>query len=328
MLALILAAGFFWYSLRGIDWHQVRTIVGQARPALFVAAMFLTSTALFLRALRWRLLLNAAGEVTVGTAVQATAAGYFGNNFLPARGGELIRTFMISARSTLAPAHVLATAISERIADALILVMVVAICLPMVPDRPAWLVRASAIFALGAGAGIVLLAVLPAARRRWPGTPPWKIIDQAIEGIRAFHDAGRVARFGAFSLVIWTLDACSVVLTGRALRLDVPLRAGFLLNASLGLGSALPSTPGYVGIFQAVAVTILPLFGLSRTDAMAFILVAQALGYVVIGVSGAAAIVQYRRARRTRSTETAAQPSSSVTAASETPRPRANPGGS
>jgi spermidine synthase len=69
----------------------------------------------------------------------------------------------------------------------------------------------------------------------------------------------------------------------------------FLLIAALGLASALPSTPGYVGIYQFVAVTVLPPFGLSRTDAIAYILVAQALAYVVIGFWGSIGLLQYRR---------------------------------
>ena len=65
----------------------------------------------------------------------------------------------------------------------------------------------------------------------------------------------------------------------------------------MGLGSALPSTPGYVGIYQFVAVTVLTPFGFSRTDAIAYILVAQALGYVVIGIWGSIGLLKYRRSR-------------------------------
>jgi uncharacterized membrane protein YbhN (UPF0104 family) len=72
----------------------------------------------------------------------------------------------------------------------------------------------------------------------------------------------------------------------------------FLLMAGLGLGSALPSTPGYVGIYQFVAVRVLTPFGFSRTDAIAYILVAQALSYVVIGLWGSVGLWHYRRARR------------------------------
>ncbi len=66
----------------------------------------------------------------------------------------------------------------------------------------------------------------------------------------------------------------------------------FILLAALGLASALPSTPGAVGIFQLVAVTILIPFGFSRDSALAYILVAQAGGYFVITVWGTIGIWQ------------------------------------
>jgi len=73
------------------------------------------------------ILLNAEGVVSIGSAFWATAAGYLGNNFLPARAGELVRTFMIASREGLANAYVLATAVSERVADAVALVTVAAV---------------------------------------------------------------------------------------------------------------------------------------------------------------------------------------------------------
>ena len=52
----------------------------------------LLAVTLFLRAMRWRILLRAEADVSVGAAFWATSAGYFGNSFLPARAGELVRT--------------------------------------------------------------------------------------------------------------------------------------------------------------------------------------------------------------------------------------------
>ena len=57
---------------------------------LAVAAAIGAAT-LFLRACRWRVLLNAQERQRAG-GILATSAGYFGNNFLPARAGELVRT--------------------------------------------------------------------------------------------------------------------------------------------------------------------------------------------------------------------------------------------
>ena len=304
-LALVL----LYYSLRGIDWGQVARVVSGAAPGRLALAAFLGTATLFLRAWRWRILLNAEGSVRIGTAFWATAAGYFGNNFLPARAGELVRTYMISARSGLDSAYVLATALSERAADAVALVIISAVVVLTLPRPPAWLAGAArpfALLALVAALGIAFVPFLGPHLRtvleRAPLPDGWRarlivMMEHGLRGMRAFHDARRLSGFLALTVVIWCLDALGATVTAGALGLSLPLPAAFLLMASLGLGSALPSTPGYVGIYQFVAVTVLGPFGFSRSDAIAYILVAQALGYVVIGVWGSMGIMRYRRAR-------------------------------
>lgn len=306
----VLAAVLLYYSLRGIDWSQVGHTVSGAEPGGLVLATSLGTAALFIRACRWRILLNAEGRVNVATAFWATAAGYFGNNFLPARAGELVRSFMISSASGLDGAYVLATALAERAADAVALVVISAIVLFTLPDPPQWLSGAARPFALLAVIGALGIALLPflgsagrTAIERAPVPHAWRprlieMMEHALGGLRAFHDTRRFSGFLALTVVIWCVDALGAVIAADALGLPMPFAAAFLLIASLGLGSALPSTPGYVGIYQFVAVTVLGPFGFSPSDAIAYILVAQALNYVVIGFWGSLGIMRYRRARR------------------------------
>ena len=68
-----------------------------------------------------------------------------------------------------------------------------------------------------------------------------------------------------------------------------------MLLTALGLGSALPSTPGYLGVYQFAAVTVLTPFGFSRDAALAYILVAQALGYAVVLALGLPGLYRLRR---------------------------------
>jgi hypothetical protein len=267
----------------------------------------MVTVALFLRAFRWRILLTAEAPVGVSTAFWATSAGYFGNNFLPARAGELVRTFMISSRCGLNSAYVLATALSERVADAIALVVISALVLLTLPAQPGWLANSARPFAILGLSGALIIAVLPRmeslARRllqRLPlpdGLRPKLIhfMEHGLRGIRAFHDGKRLTAFLTLTIVIWCMDAAGTVIGGRALGLTIPLPVAFLLIAGLGLGSALPSTPGYVGVYQFVAVSVLTPFGFSRTQAIGYILVAQALQYAVIGLWGAVGFLQYRR---------------------------------
>ena len=305
----LIAAALLYYSLRGVDWSQVGALFTRASPWPLLLASGIASMTLFLRALRWRILLVAGGEVTVATAFWATAAGYLGNNFLPARAGEIIRTAAISARTRLSPAFVLATALAERIADAVALILISAIVLLIIPAPPGWMrgaARSAALIGLIGGALIAVLPFLQFAVRGIAGRLPlsepardWLIAAavHALDGLRTFHDPARVAAFVGVTIVIWYLDALGSVLAASALGLTMTLPVAFLLIAGLSVGSALPSTPGYVGIYQFVAVTVLTPFGFTRSDAIAFILLAQAMMYVVIGAWGGVALLRIRPRR-------------------------------
>jgi len=101
-IALALAGVLLYYSLRGIDWHQVWSTLATTQLNYIGFMLIVTTTSLFLRAVRWRVLLQAGGPVSIATAFWATCAGYFGNNYLPARAGELVRTMMVDAEAGLA----------------------------------------------------------------------------------------------------------------------------------------------------------------------------------------------------------------------------------
>lgn len=305
LAASLLAAALLYFSLRGIDWRSVWNLLQGAKPAYLAVACAVSTLSLFLRAVRWRVLLRSEGPVTVPDAFWATCAGYFGNNFLPARAGELIRSYMIQSGSGLSGAYVFTTALSERVADAITLVGISALALLLLPQQQGWLAHAAKPFTVVCGCALLGLALAP----RFAFVGDWvidrlaprpireklhAILDHIIRGIRAFHDGRRLAAFGAMTVLIWSNDAVFIMLAARAIDLKIELMVAYLLLAGLGLASALPSTPGYVGIYQFVAVSLLVPFGMSRTDAVAYILLAQALPYLVVGGWGAVGFWKFR----------------------------------
>ncbi len=278
-----------------------------AQLGLVGLCVIMSTFAVFLRALRWRVLLNSEGDVSVGPAFWATTAGYFGNNFLPARAGELIRTLMISSRYGLSKTFVFTTAMSERMVDAIVLVSVSAAVLLTLPARPAWIDTAVRPFAVLGACGVIAIAVLPLLEKFWRNVvtrlpvASWlrekllHALEQILRGIRTFHKPAQLFGFLGLTVVIWMLDAFTTVVGAQALGIAITIPLAFLLIAGLGLGSALPSTPGYVGIYQFVAVSVLVPFGISRTAAIAFIIFYQVLQYVVITCWGFIAFWQFRR---------------------------------
>lgn len=306
VFALTLAGVLLYYSLRGIDWSQVWLTLETTRLSYLGLMLILGTGSLVLRALRWRVLLKSGGPVGVATAFWATCAGYFGNNYLPARAGELVRTMMVDREAGLGRTFVLTTALSERIVDAITLVFVSSLVLLTLPTRPGWYGPAAKPFAIVGICGALAIAILPRLERLWkyllaraPVPERWRekvmhILEQILFGLRAFHDWRRLLLFMILTAVIWSLDAIGFIMGGRSVGISLTLPMAFLLISGLGLGSALPSTPGYVGIYQFVAVEVLTPFGFSRASVIAYMLLVQVLQYVSTGIWGLLALWRFR----------------------------------
>jgi len=307
VLALLLAAVLLYYSLRGAEWGRVWQTIAGADWRYLALATALVVLSSFWRALRWRILLNAGARFSIPTVFWAMMAGYLGNNLLPARAGEFIRSYLISRRSSLSKTYVLTTALGERLSDVIALVLSSSIVLLGLEPKPRWMADISRTMAIVAGAGAAAIAVLPHSGGLVKGilnrVPlPAKVRDfllrlaeQILEGLRAFHDWGRFAGFVFLTAVIWTSDSFGAIIGMRALGLAISFPVALLLITGLGLGSALPSTPGYVGIYQFVAVTVLAPVGIAKDQALAFILIYQALGYAIVQTLGFTGLYRLQR---------------------------------
>lgn len=310
----ILLAGFFlYYAVRGVQWAAVGTAIAGARWQYVVIAAGFTCFALLLRALRWRILLNAEGAFDVRTVFCANMAGYLGNSFLPARAGEVVRSVLISSQSRLTRTYVLTTALSERVMDVIALVLAGSLAILSVSPKPHWLGTASWTMTAMAAAGAITMALLPRmsplVRRVLVRLPlprdlgAWlaRLVEQIVLGLGAFHDPGRFTKFVLLTCAVWLSDACGTIVGGAALGLHISMPAAMLVLAGLGFGAALPAAPGSIGIYQFAMVSTLGLFGIGRDEALAFALVSQVMGYVVTLALGLPSLYALQGSALTRS---------------------------
>jgi glycosyltransferase 2 family protein len=307
ILTVAIAGAALYYSLRGVEWRQIGATVAHADTGYLILVFALASFAMFVRSIRLGVLLGAEEKIPVATVFWATAVGYLGNSVLPARAGELLRTQMLSARSRLSRSYVFATALTCLAMDVIVLVVLSAGVIIMLPNTPEWLKRGSGTMAIFGLVGMAILVILPHCEAlvtrvlgMMPGPEKLRIRligvgEQFLLGLRAFHHVSRFGAFAGISFAVWMLDTFNAVIIATALHLTLPYAVAMLLLAGLGLASAAPSTPGYVGVYQIVAVGILPAFGISKSDAIAYILVFQGMSYAVFISWGLLGLWQLRR---------------------------------
>ena len=226
-------------------------------------------------------------------------SGYLANNVLPARAGELVRAVYIGKENDIAISFTLATGLVERFLDLIALVIIGSITLTVSGIISAQLQDALKIMTIVAVVGLAGILAVPYMGKRIisliPSLPMIQpsvkekvegFLRQFLRGVEALHHPARAGIFILFTLIIWAMDGIGVVMLAQTLHIKVQLTQSLLLLSSLGLSSAIPSTPGYVGVYQFVAKVVLQAFGISSADALALIIFLQAMNFLTVTAWG------------------------------------------
>lgn len=264
----------------------------------------------FIRASRWSVFVRTEKKVPVLSVFWANMVGYMGNAFLPARAGELLRSAFLGVISGLGTSFVLATALAERVLDAIALVLIGSISVLWLGNISPLMMNAVRITALIGAIGLGILIIAPFQEKLilrvvgWlplPGKisrPISEQITRFLVGMRCLQNWRRLLTFSLLTAVIWLIDAIGNMIGVHIISQSLTIGQALILLAALGLSSAIPSTPGYVGVYQFVALLVLVPFGFSQSEALAYILISQVLGYLVISFWGLIGLWQINRMKK------------------------------
>ena len=297
------------WVLYKIDPRKVWTYAQHANGWLLLLTVAVATVTFPVRAIRWRLILRDVDghRFPLLPLWHATTIGFMANNLLPARAGEVARAYVASRQLPVRFTTALGSIGVERVFDALVMLglMAVAIAAPSFPSnalvggRSVAAVATSAALLFGA---MLLLALLivhrPApwlalfarlARRLLPPRIAERVIAGAegvLAGLAVLKSPGRFAGVVLWSLVLWIKNAAAFAICFRAFGLAVPLEAALLLQGIIGFGVAVPSTPGFLGVFEAATLVTLRLYGVDSSLAVSYALTYHLTTFLPITLLG------------------------------------------
>lgn len=298
--AVAVTAACLYFSLRGAEWDEVRHVVSGTRydwVAIMMAAM---ASTIYVRALRWRVLLGSVEHLPLQPLFSATAVGFMANLLLPLRAGEIIRPVLLGRQTQVPTAAAFASVLLERLLDLMLIfcfLLAVSIAVP-VPDymRQASYVMAGVITLLLATMLVLLRhreQAVARMRRALRGLGVFgrgvtDVLESFLGGIASIGDGRTAVMLLGYSLAVWTVIASTFGFGLLALNVKAPLAAGSVsLMVIVAAFVSLPQAPGYVGTWQAGCVWALALYGVSQEEAIGYSLVTHVAQLVVIVALGA-----------------------------------------
>lgn len=290
---LAVSAVFVWITVRSIDADALRRALAGINYWAVLACGFAVAMGMVCRSIRWRVIAN--GPIAEHSVFsRATNIGVLSNMIFPGRAGEVIRILTLIRVSSYKLPRALASAMIDRFVDVLVLLLsglLVYLYIPTAAILERWLLALGAILLSGiATVGLVLWqkdmfrklgrAWLQRILRRW-ALKPEVFLSELFRELRMLAHGRLPVNLLGISIVIWSMDYLAVTSILMALHLSLPIEAPLLLWVFLAASSALPSAPGYVGVYQVSAIFALSFYRVDASHAVAVALVLQAATLVV-----------------------------------------------
>ncbi len=303
LAGLALGGGLIVVLLRSVNVAQLGDDFTRVDYRWLALALVAFVVNLLFKVPRWALLF---GEDAPGfdTLFGAINVGYAVNSLLPARLGDFVRAYWVRDRAGISMVQTLSTIALERVTDGITVLLLFLVLAPTVAF-PANL-RASAF-----GVGVLFVAALVAMlllaygvdrenrfSRRLSRVEEsrWGIVGRAVRqfivGLGALRSRRAILLLILYTAIIWGSNALLLWFVLRAFDIGAPVAAGVLGNSVVSLGMTVPSTPGYVGVFDYLIVLTLGLYGVRKTPALAAALVFHAIAFVPVTLIGIAYIAR------------------------------------
>ncbi len=308
-LGFAFSAVLLWWSLKGVNLGDVWSVLRTSNMVVFALSPIVGTCIFPLRARRWRTILEpVAGRLPFGPLWRSTAIGMMMNNVFPFRAGEFARAFSLTREVPRVPiTTALGSLAVDRIFDAIVIfaMMFAAMLDPRFPSGvklagrtvpelaqfgvAAMLALLMLCYAMVLQAPRVLSIVRGIARRVLPRFEDVIVgfVEHAMGGLAVLRDGRRFLAVLGWAIAHWVVNALAMYIGFLAVGMDVPISAAFFLQGIVALAVAVPSSPGFFGVFELSSVVGLAVYGVSDKLAVSWALAYHLLSFIPITIIGA-----------------------------------------
>ena len=284
---IVISIGGIYWAFRGFQVSDFVASIQEVEIIYLVIATFLLWGSVWLRALRWKWLFKKADSPSIPSLYRAELIGYFGNNVLPLRLGELLRSYIVGMENNLSKSFVIGTVVLERLMDMLALIFLAFLLLlinPLEESIRSYVLWSGiiSIFTL-----TIFLFILPRIKVIKADHKILIIIKQIVDGLLSIRKE-MVIPVIISSLLIWCIYWMDVFLLQRAFQFNLSWAQVLTVLVISSVALSIPSAPGMIGTFHAaVKYTMVDLFAYSANEGNSFAILMHAYGYILFTLLGA-----------------------------------------
>ena len=303
ILGIIITVSCLTAAVWGIDPQQIKESFQRANFWTLPILLLLLFVFYWLKAVRWRMLLEPIKPLSASQVTPAMMIGFMGNNIFPAHLGEFLRVYVLSRQFQIPKTTVLSTVVLERLFDIVAILCFLGIGIYFAPHLPDRYRTLSILMAVVISVTIVILgtyliwteAVISLFRKIFGYLRflPVKLTHLVLEMMQSGAQGMAAMKSIRLSFwIIWTsfaqwaVNGLTVFVALWSFEIDVTPLAALVVLGVTAFGVTVPSTPGFFGVIQLCFWISLQAFGVSKADAFAASIYYQLSQYIPVTLIG------------------------------------------
>lgn len=269
-------------------------------------AVLLTTLSYVFRARRWQYFFPRP-VLSLLKSYRVLVLGFFMNNILPARTGELVRAHFGGVATGETRTLSLATIASERLADGLMIsLFFVIFCL----GHGDTLMSHELLLVAGLFGAVALTVMITLASR----SKLFSVVDKLngrfdskfssytsdrlrvfVHGLSPLFSLERLPILVLWTIVVWSTELLVFYSVCRAYGADLPLNYVVLFLVTVNFASLIPAAPGGIGVIEAIGSKVLISLGVEAELALAMVITQHLIQFTVVGIAGVASLLSWKK---------------------------------
>jgi glycosyltransferase 2 family protein len=251
---------------------------------IFIACISIIISVWF-RAIRWKLLINS-DKINIKQLFNIEMVGYFGNNVLPLRAGEIYRGILLSNKIGKSKSYSLGTIALERMTDMMGLIILFGLLFlfyPLPAELELWGTR---VIIFSFSIVIVMLSLKIIFKSKIKLILKGGFISQFINGFSEITFKNFLKVLG-WTLIIWFTYWFDTYLIQKAFDLNMTWEQILLVLIWTSLAMAIPSAPGMIGVYHMAVIQAMLFIGFNNHISMPYSIILHAYGFLTLTAVGA-----------------------------------------
>ena len=286
ILSFCVATLCLYFAFNQVNIEDIYSALSSADMTYIFSAFIATYVTFILRSLRWKILLDSPKELKIQKYISTTHIGYFLNNILPFRAGDLARAKLLSNNSSgIKFSFLVGSLVAEKIIDL-------------------WIVGLFSIFLILFGfnnvlglefsIGILLLYIITSFIIFGNNSLASKMQKQ-FSITKNFIDGYLLVsknkiKLGSISILLWCSFVAYMYTLLKSVNIDLSFQQYIGITVITSIVTSLPIAPAAIGTYHLAVIYFLNLYGIgidqSQTAAIllhsVFLLYSIVLGYIYL----------------------------------------------